>query len=196
MEIVKFIFILQVVVTGLVTGLVTFFFNFLFYRYVKRDVDRSIEEYKIVHSGVFKEKLDIYKELLGKILNLEHLSKEYYKYRKENDVKKFNKKMTAFIKYYSINKPFLSKSMLETIEEIQKERQNIFFTLYYANLLENKRGISNETKEKAYLDSAKAGNKLKEGKLFSELETKIIDEMRADLKTDNYKKEKKKKRRQ
>ena len=184
MEIAKFI----------IPVLVTFLLNILFFWFIKRDVDRSIEEYKIVHSGVFKEKLDIYRELLNKSYRLKEL---LYYYHNSGDRKKyrpvFKIQIKAFIDYYLINQPFLSESMLNTLKEIQKEYQWVFDATDNYIYLENKEGVSYETKNKMLLKSAKAGNKLKADDPFSELETKIIDEMRADLKTENYKKEKFKK---
>jgi hypothetical protein len=45
--------------------------NLIFYLFIKNKVDKSIEENKIAYSGVFREKIDIYRELVEYNLDVE-----------------------------------------------------------------------------------------------------------------------------
>ncbi|EPR69209.1 hypothetical protein [Cyclobacterium qasimii] len=51
-------------------AVITVICNILFYLWIKKSVDKSLEQYKISYSGIFKEKIDIYRELLSKTYNI------------------------------------------------------------------------------------------------------------------------------
>src|SRR5574343_541971 len=97
--------------------LLTLLGNLLFYVLIKNKVDKSIEENKIAYSGVFKEKLDIYRELLDKTYSIKkELHRIQYIGNKE-ELEKLMLDINNYIKFYTINQPFLSEEMLKNLKE-------------------------------------------------------------------------------
>ncbi|WP_396173022.1 hypothetical protein [Flavobacterium sp.] len=153
--------------------------NLIFYLFIKNKVDKSIEENKIAYSGVFREKIDIYRELLNKTYSIK---KELYRIQYVGTIEDLNKLMydiNDYIKFYTINQPFLSDKMLTNFIIIRDEFQNIFDEFY-------KHFSNNKDLEEFF----KASSKLKENNPFDKIEQQIISEMKTDLKIDKTKSKK------
>lgn len=156
--------------------LLTLLGNLIFYVLIKNKVDKSIEENKIAYSGVFKEKLDIYRELLDKTYTIK---KELYRIQyigSKEELEKLMLSINDYIKFYTINQPFLSDEMLKNLKEIRSEFQYIFDEFY-----------KHFTNQDNLEDFFKASNKLKENNPFEKIENVIISEMKKDLKIDKKK---------
>ena len=167
-------------------ALITIIGNVIFYILIKKSVDRSIEQYKITYSGIFKEKIDIYREILDKSYKMKILINRYHLTGDQNQEKEIFLNIEEFINYYLKNQPFLSENMLDKLKKIREEFQFIFDHSFQYYALANLDGLTKEMKttlSKNYFD---AGNKFKTDNPFKELENTIISEMRADLKTINF----------
>ena len=154
-------------------AIITIIGNVIFYLWIKGKVDKSIEKNKIAYSGIFKEKVNIYRELLDKTYGIKkELNRFQYVGTKEEGTE-LMKKINNYIQFYSINQPFLSDEMLLDLNKIRSEFQDVFDKFYLQ--------ISN-SKSDNLTEFFEAGNKLKSNNPFDEIEKRIIAEMRNDLK--------------
>lgn len=160
-------------------ALITIIGNIIFYLWIKGRVEKSIEKNKIAYSGIFKEKIDIYRILLEKTFIIKkELNRFQYLGTKENGIE-IMEKINDYIQFYTINQPFLSNEMLSNLEKIRAEYQEIFEKLH--------KHIASAKGD--FLDDFfEAGNKLKDNTTFKKIENDIIKEMRKDLKIVAFKK--------
>ena len=158
-------------------AIITIIGNVVFYLLIKGRIDKSIEKNKIAYSGIFKEKVNIYRELLEKTYGIKKdLNRFQYLGTKEEGTDLMHK-INDYIQFYSINQPFLSDEMLSDLNKIRAEFQEVFdkFYLHIAN------GNSDNLTE-----FFEAGNKLKNNNPFKEIEERIVSEMRQDLKVAEF----------
>jgi len=87
------------------------------------------------------------------------------------------KTINEYIQYYTINQPFLSENMIKNLNIIRFEFQDIFESF--------DKHKSNKTSE-SLTEFIKAGNMLK-GNSLSDIENKILIEMKSDLKIEGFK---------
>ena len=143
------------------------------------DFEKSIEKNKIAYSGIFKEKVNIYRELLEKTYGIKNdLNRFQYVGTKEDGVE-LMRKINDYIQFYTINQPFLSDEMLSDLNKIRVEFQEVF-EKFYKHISNSKSDNLNEFVE--------AGNKLRNNNPFKEIEERIISEMRKDLKISEFEK--------
>ena len=104
--------------------------NILFYWIIKSRIDKSIEKYKIANSGIFKERIDIHKNLFSMVCELQNkLSAHVYNEISEEDKNEIKLKFNTFINYYLINQPFLSDFLINKLKNLNTE-----FQICYENL--------------------------------------------------------------
>ena len=60
-----------------IPGLIAVFGNIVFYIIVKGRIDKSIERHKISYSGIYKEKIEIHKEILKQLFELKLKIQQY-----------------------------------------------------------------------------------------------------------------------
>ena len=160
-------------------AIITIIGNIIFYLLIKGRIDKSIEKNKIAYGGIFKEKVNIYRELLERTYGIKKdLNRFQYVGTKEEGAE-IMQKINNYIQFYTINQPFLSEEMLTDLNKIRSEFQDVFEKFY--------KHIAN-SKPDNLKDFIEAGNKLKTEKPFKEIEDRIVTEMRNDLKIDNFKK--------
>ena len=95
--------------------------NFIFYLWIKGRIEKSIEKNKIAYSGIFKEKVNIYRELLEKTYGIKkELNRFQYVGTKEEGIE-LMQKINDYIQFYTINQPFLSDEMLSDLNKIRSE---------------------------------------------------------------------------
>lgn len=172
-------------------AILTIIGNIIFYLWIKKRVDNSIEQYKIAYSGVFKEKIDIYREILSKIYRIKLLVNRYHIFGDKKMSADFFQYIEEFIHYYLKNQPFLSGNMIDKLSNIRAEFQDVYENSHYYHKLSTKPGLDPKEINKMNKKFIEAGNKIKNNNTFKGLEDVIIKEMRADLKTDNFEKENK-----
>ena len=159
-------------------AIITIVGNLIFYLWIKGRIDKSIEKNKIAYSGIFKEKVNIYKELLEKTYEIKkELNRFQYVGTKEEGTE-LMQKINDYIQFYLINQPFLSQEMLSELNKIRAEFQDVFEKFYMH--------ISNVKPDDNLTEFFEAGNKLKTNIPFKEIEERIISEMRSDLKVAEF----------
>jgi hypothetical protein len=165
----------------IVPGLIAIIGNIIFYIIIKGKVDKSIETYKISYSGIFKEKIDIYKEILTKNYDLKNKIQQYQYFGTNEFGTEIRFEFNAFIRYYQINQPFLSESMIQYLKQITTELQECFDNFYMHNSTDGKQGINPEMRTELLKKFFDSGNKFKKNNPFESLEKIIIDEMKHEL---------------
>lgn len=156
--------------------------HFLFYKYTKKKVDEALERYKISYSGVFKERLDIYKQILKLLHELKFKIHQYaYARNKEIEDDIFSS-FNNFIRYYSENKPFLNDKILECLKELVKELQECFDNFYlFKNTFNIEEGISPEERRLSSIKFTESIKKFRKDEPFSEIQDMLESEIRKEL---------------
>jgi hypothetical protein len=169
------------VIELLVPALITILANFLFYWYIKSRLDKSIEKLKISYSGIFKEKIEIYKTILSSLVDLKYKIQTYQYFGTADDGEKLMLEFNIFINFLQKSRPFLSDNILITIRQIQDELQTCLDDFYKYKALNQAEGIGSKTRIASMNRFFESGNKFKTNSPFSDLEGKIILEIRNDL---------------
>lgn len=164
----------------IIPATLTAIFNYILYLFIKRRVDNSIEKYKISYSGVFKEKIEIYKSLLVKVHDLRIRIGHYQITDDDKTKESLRGEFNDLIRAYLINKPFLSDQLIKLFKDITNELQSIYEAFVLGSLKNNRPSVQFDEKEKKYWDAV---NKLREGQELNKIEDEIIFEMRKDLQT-------------
>jgi hypothetical protein len=174
------------ILKAILPAILTIVGNLLFYICIKKKVDNSIEKHKIAFSGIFKERVDIYKEILRQIFDIKQ-SMHQYQYAGTSDKgEKIMLNINQFINFYLINQPFLSDKMISELKKVREEFQSVFDSFYIHHSTSKEQGIDPETRTELLKKFFEAGNKLKGDHPFKTLEETIIKEMRTDLRVDNF----------
>ena len=168
-----------------IPGLVAILGNYIFYLLIKNRVDRQIENYKISYSGIFKEKIEIHKKLLKMIFNLKKDIQTYQYFGDENLFEKIKNDFSDLIEHYSINKPFLRDEIYGKLKVMTSELQECFEAFSMYKTTRNNSGLTKEQLNDITKKYIASGNKLKLNDPFKEIEEKIIDEMKSDLKIES-----------
>jgi hypothetical protein len=172
------------ILSPIIAGLVAIIGNIIFYILVKNRIDKSIENYKISYAGIYKEKIEIHKEILKQISELK-LKIQRYRYSRDQQLSNellgdFNR----FINLYTINRPFIKQEILNALRMLTTELQSCFENFEMYNLTSH----MDKVEPKIRLDSLKmffeSGNKFKKDEPFKQIEDLIIAEMKKDLKID------------
>jgi hypothetical protein len=168
--------------TAIITGIVSLIFNAFMLLFVKIYVDKSLESYKISYSGIFKEKIEIHRQLLKHIYSLKLKTQRYGYIGNDEMAKEIFQEFEEFINFYLINQPFIKPTTLELIKKLIAEYQESFETFYFNISYKNHPGLDTETLKESALKSIASMNKFK-GKFFQDMENVIIADMRNDLQT-------------
>lgn len=172
------------VVSAILSAFLTALFNVIFYRSIKAKIDKSIEKHKIAYSGIFKEKIDIYKKLLEMLYDLKSCISRYQYEGTTDESRKIMDDINSFIRFYEINRPFLSENIIINFKKIRSELQEVFDNLYRYHYLSNQTIDNEESKAELWNLYTTAVNKLRDKKHFESLEYNIIKEIRDDLRVD------------
>jgi hypothetical protein len=169
-------------ISYILPAIITIVSNVIFYLLIKRRIDSSIERYKIAYSGVFKEKIDIYKDLLIEMHDLTLKLNQLQYFDSKDFTDEIKQSFNRLIKLYLTNRPFLSNEIILMFKQITKDLQSIYESLTLGNLSRlGKVPIEQVQKyEKAYWDAV---NTLRSNKSLKEIEENIIKEMRKELQT-------------
>jgi hypothetical protein len=162
-------------------GLVAIIGNIIFYLIVKKRIDKSIEKHKISYSGIFKEKISIYKELLTKIYSIKKNINQFHYAGTDELGKQCFSEINDFINFYLANQPFLSDKILENLKNIRIEFQEAFDAFYMYHKDPTKGLNKSVETDFIYKQFLEAGNKLKKDDPFKDLESFLITEIRQDI---------------
>ena len=154
--------------------------NLIFYVSTKKSVDSALERYKISYSGVFKEKIDIYRNLLDELHELNYKLEVYQFYPTKEYGEDIRRNFNSLIKIYSANEPFLSDSLIQLFVKIVEDLQSIFDALDKYRYL-NDYKMKEEDMVPVHNAYMAAINKLRDNKVRIDIKKRIISEMKADL---------------
>ena len=151
---------------------------------MKNRIDKSIEKYKISYSGIYKEKIEIHKEILRQLFELK-LKVQQYQYSGSQKLGEeiftdFNK----FINHYTINRPFLKHEIVTGLKTFTTELQGCFDDFYMHISLSKSEGIEPKIRTDALKKFFESDTKFKKNEPFKQIEDLLISEMKKDLKID------------
>ncbi|WP_313515138.1 hypothetical protein [Sphingobacterium sp.] len=152
--------------------------NVAFLAYVKNDLDKKLETFKIAYSGIFKEKLEVYKNLLERMDYTKSLVLNYGHSGNNFEVKpvEIMREINVFIKLIEHGSIFYNDSITKIVSEIRIEFQDVFdlsFRRFHLKQSELKDGEFDE-----YL--IKLGQ-LTSGRNYSELKNQLINTIREEF---------------
>jgi len=170
----------------IVPAILTIVGNILFYKFIKIKTEKSIQEYTIKYSGIFMERLTIYRKLLEEIFDLklslsEHIEKD------KTDSDELLDRFNSFIKCCKINEPLLSDSLSENLRKLDNE-----FRLITHETLRTVNSNSLKQKERDLTEIIKNAQsktellkKIYRNDLLREIESDLISDMKLDFQLSN-----------
>ncbi len=168
----------------IIPGLIAVIGNVIFYLLIKNKVDKQIENYKISYSGIFKEKIEIHKNLLKSIYNLKKEVQQFQYFGNDEFFNKLRNDFNSFIEYYIINEPFIKDELIIELKKITKELQECFDSFSLFNVSQNNIGLSKEEYDKNLKAYVESRNKLVRNEPFKTIEQKIKKEIKKELNID------------
>lgn len=169
----------------IIPGIVAIIGNYIFYLLIKNKVDKQIENYKISYSGIFKEKIEIHKNLLKMIFKLKREVQQYQYFGNDESFENIRNEFNNFIEYYIVNRPFIKDEIITELKKITIELQECFESFSIYNVSQNNPGLSKETYAENTKKFIAAVNKIKLNEPFKSIEEKISNEMKIDLKIEH-----------
>lgn len=166
----------------IIPGLVAIIGNMIFYCFIKKRVDKSIDRFKISYSGIYKEKINIYKEVLKEMFKLKHKI-EQYQFSGNNQLGvELRDDFNQLISLYKVNSPFLTEVILNGLNRLTNELQCCFEDFYLYHSTSQKSGIDSQNMIVLNQKFIESLNKFKLNEPFKEIENLLIAEMKKDLK--------------
>ncbi|RYZ89658.1 MAG: hypothetical protein EOP04_06245 [Proteobacteria bacterium] len=177
-------FEMKTTILALLPALITVFGNIIFYLWLKSRVDNALERQKIAYSGVFKERLDLYKEILKRIYDLKRQLVQYKNNGDPQAAQTFMLDTNDFIRFYIVNRLFLSDRVYSDLIALREAIQSVFDDLYMHHSVSREQGIDIETQKKLQKLFIDARNKLVTDDPFKAIEESIVLEVKRQLKVD------------
>lgn len=146
---------------------------------IKNELTQSLEIFKISYSGLFKEKIDVYRTLLKFIVDINNLVQSYNINPTEERALEFMTLVNSLINYLLINRPFIKDAISDKINEVREVLAECFDN-YYRYYQLSKVGYSGPELIK-YLSKAFESKNFLGGELFKTLQDEINMEIRKDL---------------
>ena len=169
----------------IIPGLIAIVGNIIFYSIVKNRIDKSIEKYKISYAGIYKEKIEIHKEILRQIFEIK-LKLQRYQYSGDLQLgEELFKVFNIFIALYTVNRPFLKEEIINGLKILTTELQGCFDDFYLHNSISRINEIEPKIRTESLLKFFESGNKFKTNQPFKQIEDLLVSEMKKDLKIDN-----------
>lgn len=160
------------------TPIATIVCQAIYFAFVKRDIDERIELFKISYSGIFKEKVEHYKQLLIKMEALRSSVLQYSNSGQASGLKpeQVMAEINDLIRFNDYAKMFLSSNVSTRVTRVITSLQDVFDTSFENFMLQN-HGASNES-FKNYLTKLSS---LLKGEEYNRLKSEIIGEIRSDF---------------
>jgi hypothetical protein len=162
-------------------ALITLLGNFLFYKYFQRRYEKSLEEFKISYTGIHKERIQIYRDLLKLLLEVKYkVSRFNYGLGDSQEIMLEINSLLSFLRY---NRPFMSPKVKQSSEKFVLNLQEVFDAFFLFERKINSGGKIDEEVNKNYVSAL---NKIRSNQDFSKLEDYISDEIRSSLGLDKF----------
>lgn len=152
--------------------IITFIGNIIFYYYTKGVIDKNSNKNKVAYSEVFKEKVNIYRDLLREIYELKKKLGQFQWGMNDEQFSQLKLDMNNFNQLCLINQPFISDAMFDNLKMLLIELQDISEKFYSKD---------HETKE--YITAI---NKYRDVNTFKTIEDKLLNEMRKNLRLTEF----------
>lgn len=172
----------------LIPAILTVLGNIAFYKFIKTKSEQSIQKYSIAYSGIFMERLSIYRTLLEKMYVLkislsEHISKD------KTETGELLKNFNDFIKFSKINEPLLSDSLSFNLRKLDKEfrmlTEETVKTINYENQKSNEESRDFTELLKKAQNRNELLKRVYQNDLLKKIENDLIKDMRADFHINN-----------
>ena len=109
----------------LAPAVVTIIGNIIFYKSIQSKAELSLQRYSITYSGIFMERLKVYRTLLEEIFNFKSVLLEHINDRKREDTEMIDT-LNNFLRSYKINEPLLSDNLLNNVQKLERELRQIY----------------------------------------------------------------------
>jgi hypothetical protein len=125
------------IISALIAAAATVGGNVLVYYWLKGKLDKKITTFQIAYSGVFREKIDIYRELLNKAYSL-RLKLTNFNLSPHTEHRELKEDIAIAInelyQYCSMNQPFISDSLFQNLRKVTAEYQDMLlsFAVYHS----------------------------------------------------------------
>lgn len=174
---------MQTYLPYILPAVITALLNLIFYISIKKTVDNSIEKFKITYSGILKEKIDIYKKLLAEVYDIKLKINQFQYFETDEFKGEIQTDFNRLIRIYSVNRPFLSQTLIDLFQNNTKELQGIFENILLGRIKNYGNMPAEEVakREKTYWAAV---TRLRENEVLGKIEDRIISEMRKDLNTE------------
>ena len=152
--------------------------NAIYLSFVKKDLDKRLESYKIAYSGIFKEKLDLYKNLIEE---MEELKTKILTFGHQGEVSKLQiqdlmSDVNNFIKLNEYGSIFYNTKIENIISDIRKEFQEVL-DLSHMRVFTK----ANNFEFGEFENYLKKLSELTSGKNYSRLKQQLIQSIREDF---------------
>lgn len=164
---------------AIVAALATVIFNAIYFAFVKKDIDRRMEQFKISYSGVFQEKINLYRQLLTsmddlkvKILSYGHSGGDNFSEGQELKIE-----INKFIQLYEHGAMFYSRKIERICSDIRVEFQQVFessFKYHYFKAIDSE----NRDDLNDYLSALSA---LTQSAKYYQLKQELIQNIRQEF---------------
>lgn len=169
---------MEAIFIPIISALASVVANAIYLSFVKKDLDKRLESYKIAYSGIFKEKLDLYKKLIEE---MEELKTKILTYGHQGEVSNLQihdlmQDVNRFIKLNEFGSIFYNTKIENIISDIRKEFQDVLdlsFKRVYAK--------ANNFEFGEFEIYLKKLTDLTNGKKYSELKKQLIQSIREDF---------------
>lgn len=163
------------------TSISTLVINVITFLVLQYKFNSSLEKIKISYSGVFKEKLEIHKELLKKVYELKKRLNLYRITGQINLEEEVIKEINILIDFTSLNEPFLNSNISRSLWRLINEFQECFENIIRHYELRKFQDVSSEDRKNAFKKFMEARNKLNFNEPFNSIEQEIKSEIKKEL---------------
>lgn len=165
--------------TPIIAAVATVVCNAVYLAIVKKDIDKQIEQYKIAYSGVFKEKVEYYKQLLvtmdelrDKVVVYGHAGRDT-----TNDFILLRDEFNNFARLNTYGSMFYSRKIESIVENIRNE----FHAVFQASTVLFTIQQHGETNREAVNDYIDKLSNLTSSKNYGKLRSELIKNIRKDF---------------
>lgn len=166
----------------LAPAVVTIIGNIIFYKSIQSKAELSLQRYSITYSGIFMERLKVYRTLLEEIFNFKSVLLEHINDRKREDTEMIDT-LNNFLRSYKINEPLLSDNLLNNVQKLERELRQISRELFYykgKKLREDEQPEFNEIIKNAE-EKKKLFQRIYNNDLLKQIEKDLVKDMKEDF---------------
>jgi len=135
---------LKYILAAVIAVIGGFIGNIVFYNWVKGRVDKDIERHKISYAGLFKERVDVYKECLKLIILVKFKINQFQHDSSTEKASELMLLINDMINTITYNRPFLSESVIEKFNSLKLELQGCFESFWKYDRIIGRQNLNSE----------------------------------------------------